>query len=133
MPLPSLANKENMDINELPIRGISPEKVMSPSEDAVKMETLSPCGNCGRTFSQKALDRHMKICQNVTSKLPRKVFDFATVRTKDMDQVPRSPSTPLTRKKSSNKPEDDFKLCPHCSRKFGPKVNIPIFIIMNVV
>ena len=129
MPLPSLANKENMDINELPIGGNS-DKVICPSEDAGKMETLTPCGNCGRTFNPKALERHLKVCQNVTSKLPRKVLDFANIRTKDMENVPRSPSTPVTRKKSSNKPEDDFKACPSCSRKFGPKVNFFIFIRM---
>ena len=57
MGLPSLANKENMDTNELPIRqGISPEKEMYPSEHAIKMETLMPCGTCGRSFNQKALE-----------------------------------------------------------------------------
>ena len=115
-----------MDISELPIRELK-DKVMCPSEAASEMELLSPCGNCGRTFNQKALERHLKICEKVSSQLPRKVFDFANIRTKDMEQVPRSSSTPLTRKKSSNKPEDDFKMCPHCSRKFGPKVSILIF------
>ena len=125
MGLPSLANKENMDTNELPIRqGISPEKEMYPSEHAIKMETLMPCGTCGRSFNQKALERHSKICEESTSKLPRKVFDVSNIRTKDLEYVPRSPSTPLTRKKSSNRPEDDFRQCPHCSRKFGPKVDI---------
>ena len=127
MELPLSSNKENIDINpgyqSPPIRSnLSPDKVICPSEDAGKVDALSPCGTCGRSFNQNALERHLKICEKVASKLPRKVFDFSNVRTKDLDPVPRSISTPLTRKKSSNKPEDDFKTCPHCKRKFGLKV-----------
>ena len=128
MELPLSSNKENIDINpgyqSPPIRSnISPDKVICPSDDAGKGDTLlTPCGTCGRSFNQNALERHLKICEKVASKLPRKVFDFSNVRTKDLDPVPKSLSTPLTRKKSSNKPEDDFKTCPHCNRKFGLKV-----------
>ena len=122
MPLPSLANKENIDVNELPIRGGSIDRVISPSQNATIIETLMPCGTCGRSFNQKALERHQNICKNVSSKLPRKVYDVSNIRTKDLEPVPRSMSTPTTRKKSSNKPEDDFQACPYCNRKFGPKV-----------
>ena len=130
MPLPSLANKENIDINDLPIREGSIDRVICASEDAGRMESLTPCGTCGRSFNLKALERHLKICEKVSSKLPRKVFDVANIRTKDMESVPRSPSTPLVRKRSSMKPEDDFKTCPHCSRKFGPKVFCLVFIVI---
>ena len=129
MPLPSLANKENIDINDLLIREGSIDKVLCASEDAGRMETLQPCGTCGRSFNLKALERHLKICEKVSSTHPRKVFDVANIRTKDMESVPRSPSTPLVRKRSSNKPEDDFKTCPHCARKFGAKVFCMIVII----
>ena len=127
MELPLSSNKENIDINpgygSPPIRSnLSPDKVICPSEDAGKVDALSPCGTCGRSFNQNALERHLKICEKVASKLPRKVFDFSNVRTKDLDPAPRSTYTPLTRKKSSNKPEDDFKTCPYCNRKFGLKV-----------
>ena len=118
----SLADKENIDVNELPIRGRSIDRVISPSEDAARIETLMPCGTCGRSFNQKALERHANICKNVSSKLPRKVYDVSNIRTKDLEPVPRSMYTPTMRKKSSNKPEDDFQACPYCNRKFGPKV-----------
>merc|ERR1719266_1234350 len=126
MELPLSSNKENIDINpgyqSPPIRSnLSPDKVICPSDDAGKIDTLTPCGTCGRSFNLKALERHLKICEKVSSKLPRKVFDVSNIRTKDLESVPRSPSTPLVRKRSSNKPEDDFKTCPHCSRKFGAK------------
>lgn len=121
-----------MDISELPIQGIG-DIVLCPSEDAGKTATLLPCGNCSRTFVQTALERHIKICLKVSRKLPRKVFDAANIRTKDMAQVPRAPPTTLTRKKSSNKPEDDFKSCPHCCRKFGPKVSFCILITMTLL
>ena len=127
MELPASANKENIDISDLPIRE-KREKTISPSEDAVEPETLTPCGVCGRTFAAKALERHMKICQNVSSKLPRKVYDVANIRTKDLQNVPRSMTTTITRKRSSGKAEDEFKACPICSRKFGPKVVINLHI-----
>ena len=131
MALPSLANKENIDLNELPIRGRSIDRVISPSEDAARIETLMPCGTCGRSFNQKALERHVNICKNVSTKLPRKVYDVANIRTKDLEPVPRSMSTPTTRKKSSNKPEDEFQTCAYCSRKFGPKVTFGEFILLT--
>ena len=53
----------------------------------------------------------------------RKVFDIAKTRTKDLEYVPSTSNIPVPRKKSSNKPEDDFQTCPHCSRKFGHKVS----------
>ena len=123
----SMADKENIDLNELPIRGRSIDRVISPSEDAARIETLMPCGTCGRSFNQKALERHVNICKNVSSKLPRKVYDVSNIRTKDLEPVPRSMYTPTTRKKSSNKPEDDFQACPYCNRKFGPKVTFWLF------
>ena len=129
MPLPSLANKENIDLNDFPIRESSIDRVICASEEAGRMETLTPCGTCGRSFNLKALERHLKICEKVSSQLPRKVYDVSNIRTKDMESVPRSPSTPLVRKRSSNKPEDDFKTCPHCSRKFGPKVFCMIAVL----
>ena len=133
MPLSSLANKENIDVNELPIRGGSIDRVISPSQNATIIETLMPCGTCGRSFNLKALERHLKICEKVSSQLPRKVFDVSNIRTKDMESVPRSPSTPLVRKRSSNKPEDDFKTCPQCSRKFGPKVFFMMIAIATFI
>ena len=33
-------------------------------------------------------------------------------------------STSSPAKKKTTKIEDEFKKCPHCDRKFGPKVNM---------
>lgn len=107
MVLPALANKAG-----------SEERVMSPSDSALDNGQLFPCNVCGRTFLQKALERHVKVCQKVSTK-KRNVFDLAKKRTEGMEPVPASKEPP---KRKIVKPEDEFQQCPSCHRKFGDKV-----------
>ena len=109
--LPALANKGHLSFDE---------KVLSPSEGAFNDDQLYPCSNCGRSFNQKALERHSKICEKVASKKPRNVFDLAKKRLEGLEAVPKSKETP---KKKIVKAEDEFQQCPSCSRKFGDKVS----------
>ena len=95
------------------------DKVMAPSDGALDNGQLFPCTICGRTFLQKALERHIKVCQKVSTK-KRNVFDLAKKRTEGLDAVPASKEPP---KKKMVKAEDEFQKCPSCNRKFGDKVN----------
>lgn len=111
MVLPALANKT--EENE--------EKFLSPSDSALQDSgQLFPCSICGRTFSQKALERHIKVCEKVGSK-KRNVFDLSRKRLEGLDAVPPSKEPP---KRKIVKPEDEFQQCPSCQRKFGDKVSI---------
>jgi len=107
MVLPALANNINLE----------EEKFISPSDTALDNGQLLPCGVCGRTFLQKALERHIKICKKASTK-KRNVFDLAKQRLKGLDLVPASKDPP---KKKIVKPEDEFQQCPSCQRKFGDK------------
>jgi len=102
------------------IKRRSMEKIVVASEDATADTDLVPCSICDRTFSQKALERHAKICQKVST-TKRKVFDVAKTRTKGLDYVPPPSNIPTPVRKKSAKPEDDCQTCPHCTRKFGHK------------
>ena len=97
----------------------SEEKFLSPSDNALDTGSLCPCPSCGRTFSEKALERHAKVCQKVNTK-KRQIFDLAKKRTEGMDPVPVSKDPP---KKKIVKAEDEFQQCPSCHRKFGEKVS----------
>ena len=70
MVLPALANNNQED-----------EKFISPSDSALDNGQLFPCSVCGRTFLQKALERHIKVCQKVSTK-KRNIFDLAKQRLK---------------------------------------------------
>ena len=105
MVLPALANSE---------------KVMSPSENALETGSLLPCTSCGRTFMEKALERHIKVCQKVNT-IKRKVFDLSKKR---VDGYVPPPSKIATPKKKILKAEDEFQQCPSCHRKFGDKVSL---------
>ena len=105
-------------------------KVLSPSDSALDNGQLFPCPYCGRTFLQKALERHMKICQKVSTK-KRNVFDLAKKRTEGLDPVPAS-KEPVPKRKIV-KAEDEFQKCPICGRKFGDKVSsVSIKLIKKV-
>ena len=94
------------------------DKVIEPSASAMDSSNLMPCPTCSRTFLQPALERHLKICQKVST-TKRKVFNVTSKRLEGLEKVPsRSPSVV---KKKSTRIEDEFKKCPHCGRKFGPK------------
>lgn len=95
------------------------DKVLSPSNSALDNGQLFPCTICGRTFLQKALERHIKVCQKVSTK-KRNVFDLAKKRTEGLDPVPVSKEP--TPKRKLVKAEDEFQKCPSCQRKFGDKV-----------
>ena len=71
MVLPALANNFNAE----------EEKFISPSDSALDNGQLFPCTVCGRTFLQKALERHIKVCQKVSTK-KRNIFDLAKQRLK---------------------------------------------------
>lgn len=104
------------------------EKIIIPSEIPYSDEYLIPCGVCGRTFSRSALERHMKICQKV-NQTKRRIFEASKLRTKYLDSVP---ITPVQRRKSTK--SEESRPCPHCSRKFGPKVEkiiLPFISINN--
>ena len=107
MVLPALAKNNTED-----------EKFISPSDSALDNGQLFPCPSCGRTFLQKALERHAKVCQKVSTK-KRNVFDLVKKRLVGLDPVPKSKDPP---KKKILKPEDEFQQCPTCQRKFGDKV-----------
>ena len=112
MALPALSksNEFNQFLEE--------DKVMSPS-DNIDNDQLFPCTICGRTFLQRALERHIKVCQKVSTK-KRNVFDLAKKRTEGLDSVPASKEPP---KRKLVKAEDEFQKCPSCQRKFGDKVS----------
>jgi ribosomal protein L37AE/L43A len=97
-------------------------RILEPSADALADEgELHPCPTCGRKFVQKTFDRHIKICEKVTTK-KRKVFDGAKKRLEGLPDVPIIRKNEGSAKKKPAKPEDEFQKCPHCSRNFGPKV-----------
>ena len=109
MVLPALAKNNTED-----------EKFISPSDSALDNGQLFPCSVCGRTFLQKALERHINICKKASTK-KRNVFDLAKQRLKGLDLVPASKEPP---KKKIVKPDDEFQQCPSCQRKFGDKVRL---------
>lgn len=112
MVLPALANKNHNEMFD--------DKVLSPSDSALQDKgQLFPCDVCGRTFLQKTLERHMKICEKVATK-KRKVFDGAKKRLEGLPDAPVTSGNKSPKKKPA-KPEDEFQKCPTCSRKFGPK------------
>ena len=115
MALPALSKSQGID-NFLD----EENKVLSPSDSALDNGQLFPCPYCGRTFLQMALERHMKICQKVSTK-KRNVFDLAKKRTEGLDPVPAS-KEPVPKRKLV-KAEDEFQKCPICGRKFGDKVS----------
>lgn len=97
-------------------------RILEPSADALADDgELHPCPTCGRKFVQKTFDRHIKICEKVTTK-KRKVFDGAKKRLEGLPDVPAIRKNDVSVKKKPAKPEDEFQKCPHCSRNFGPKV-----------
>merc|ERR1719458_2029508 len=50
------------------------DKILEPSPGSSE-SALFPCPSCGRTFLQKALERHANICQKNQTKKPRQVFN----------------------------------------------------------
>jgi len=106
MVLPALAKNNTED-----------ERFISPSDSALDNGQLFPCPSCGRTFLQKALERHAKVCQKASTK-KRNVFDLVKKRLVGLDPVPKSKDPP---KKKILKPEDEFQQCQTCQRKFGDK------------
>ena len=118
MVLPALAKNNTED-----------EKFISPSDSALDNGQLFPCPSCGRTFLQKALERHAKVCQKVSTK-KRNVFDLVKKRLTGLDPVPKSKDPP---KKKILKPEDEFQQCPSCQRKFGDKVIFVYLILIRSV
>ena len=94
------------------------DKIIEPSVSAMDSSSLNPCPTCSRTFLLPALERHMKICKKVST-TKRKVFDVTNKRTDGLEKVPTK--SPSVVKKKSSRIEDEFKKCPHCERKFGPK------------
>ena len=81
-PLPTLTNKSNNNPYN------NDEKVLSPSEGAYETGNLQPCETCGRTFNAKALERHIKVCEKVSTK-KRAAFDPTKKRLEGLDIVPR--------------------------------------------
>lgn len=55
-----------------------------PDEDAQDAGPLVPCPDCGRSFAENRLEKHMKICKKVFQQ-KRKKFDSAANRLGDME------------------------------------------------
>jgi hypothetical protein len=121
--LPALAKSQNGNQFE---EFDDEDKVMAPSNLALGNGQLFPCPVCERTFAQKTLDKHIIICEKVRTKKKGEVFDMSKKRLEGLESVPRSTftssSSKMSLKKKPLKPEDEFQLCPTCSRKFGHKV-----------
>merc|ERR1719350_89939 len=115
--------KVSIDENDIPIivrnRSSFEERILEASPDASVPLELTPCDICGRKFNPQALERHTKVCEKVKSK-PKKVFDAANKVWRADDQ--KAPATPKSapKKKKPTKPEDNYKLCEYCERKFCP-------------
>ena len=120
MVLPALAKTPNTEDDD---------RVLTPSYGALDSGQLFPCSVCGRTFMQKALERHIKVCQKVSTK-KRNVFDLSKKRLEGLDAVP-AVSTKESPRRKILKAEDEFQECPSCHRKFGDKVSEPS--IMSVL
>ena len=101
-------------------------RILEPSADALADDgELVPCHVCGRKFAPKTFERHVKICEKVTTK-KRMVFDGAKKRLEGLSDIPllQKKSGDGSAKKKPMKPEDEIQKCPHCSRNFGPKVTM---------
>ena len=99
-PLPTMAGNSNS----------FDEKVLSPSNGAFEQSQLEPCEICGRTFNSKALERHIKVCEKVSTKKPAKVFDITKKRLGSLENVPSSSRVATPKKTKIVKPEDEFQV-----------------------
>ena len=61
----------------------------------------------------------MQVCEKVKSK-PKKIFDAANKVWKNESDIDKAPATPRTvpKKKKPSKPEDTYRTCDYCGRKF---------------
>ena len=61
----------------------------------------------------------LQVCEKVKSK-PKKIFDAANKVWKNESDIEKAPPTPRTapKKKKPSKPEDTYRTCDYCSRKF---------------
>lgn len=63
-------------------------KIIEPSPEALVSEgDLHPCPVCGRRFAQKPYEKHVAICEKVSTK-KRKVFDGAKKRLEGLPDLP---------------------------------------------
>eukprot|EP00090_Calanus_glacialis_P046676 TRINITY_DN9282_c0_g1_i1.p1 TRINITY_DN9282_c0_g1~~TRINITY_DN9282_c0_g1_i1.p1 ORF type:complete len:677 (+),score=131.32 TRINITY_DN9282_c0_g1_i1:45-2075(+) len=118
--------KVSMDENDIPIivrnRSSFEERILEASPDASVPLELTPCDICGRKFNPQALERHTKVCEKVKSK-PKKIFDAVNkIWRADAPGENKAQGTPKAARKKTKptKPEDNYKTCEYCQRKFCP-------------
>ena len=103
--------------------GYNLDKIIEPSPQASSTATLLPCPICDRTFMQTALERHIKICQKVGTRKRNEPAAVRTPKTERRNLSNAGQAEPKAKpRRALVKAEDEFKPCPHCQRKFGPKV-----------
>lgn len=120
IPSPKVSITEENDIPIIVNNTASfEERILAASPEAQVYQELVQCDTCGRKFNPTALARHTKVCEKVKSK-PKKIFDAVNKLWKkesDIEKPAPAPKTPKVKRRPL-KPEDTYKTCDFCGRKF---------------